>query len=130
MKHVAGYCAALDMTDRALYSKLREKGLPIAVAKGFDTSCPVGEFIPMKDINDAQNVNLWLKLNGELKQNSNTCDMIFSVPYLISWLSGVFTLEPGDLILTGTPEGVGSAKSGDVIECGVGESSKMIFQIE
>lgn len=120
MDSVAGYVVALDMTDRAKQTELKNKGLPWSVAKGFDTSCPVGEFKPKEDLTkDIGSLNLWLKVNGEERQNGNTKDMLFSVPKLISYISGIFTLEEGDLILTGTPSGVGPVKSGDVITAGI-----------
>ena len=130
MQHVGGYCLALDMTARELQGKLKSKGLPWTLAKGFDTSCPVSDFIPMDKIPDPQNVDLWLKVNGQMRQDANTKDMIFSIPYLLSWVSDFFTLEPGDLILTGTPEGVGPVKSGDVIECGLKGVTEMKFDVE
>lgn len=130
MNHIGGYCLALDMTNRTLQSKLKSKGLPWALAKGFDTSCPVSNYIPAVEVNDPHNIDLWLKVNGEMKQNGNTKDMIFTIPFLISWISEYYTLEPGDLILTGTPEGVGPVKSGDVLECGLGTLTKMTFPVE
>ncbi len=105
-------------------------GLPWSIAKGFDTSCPVGCFIPKDKIPDPQNTELWLKVNGVVKQQGNTSDMIFSVPYLISLISEHFSLEPGDLVLTGTPEGVGPVKSGDVIECGIPNVTEMSFNVK
>ena len=105
-------------------------GLPWSVAKGFDTSCPVSDFIPLEKIQDPQNVDLWLKVNGEMKQNSNTKNMIFSIPYLLSWISFRFKLQPGDVILTGTPEGVGPVKEGDQIECGLADIVRMTFNVE
>ena len=129
MSHIGGYCLALDMTDREMQNKLKNQKLPWTIAKGFDTACPVSSFITLDRIPDPQNVDLWLKVNGEIRQSANTKDMIFSVPYLISWISDYFTLEPGDLILTGTPEGVGPVKSQDVIECGLSDV-KMTFKVE
>lgn len=105
-------------------------GLPWSIAKGFDTSCPVSDFIPLDNIPDPQNIDLWLKVNGQMRQNGNTKDMIFKIPFLLSWISFRFTLEPGDLILTGTPEGVGAVKLGDQIECGLGKLVKMTFNVE
>lgn len=71
------------------------------MAKMFDTSCPVSSFIPVSSISDPGNVELWCKVNGEARQSGNTKDMIFSVPTLISFISDYFTLEEGDLVLTG-----------------------------
>jgi acylpyruvate hydrolase len=89
------------------------------MAKAFDTACPVSFFIPKDSIPDPQNVNLWCKVNGEMKQNGNTKDMIFNIPYLLSYISQFFTLEPNDVVLTGTPAGVSPVKDGDVIEAGL-----------
>ncbi|CAF0861295.1 unnamed protein product [Adineta steineri] len=84
----------------------------------FDTSCPCGDFIEKNQI-DLSSVNLWLNVNGNIKQNGHTCDMIFSVPDLIVFISKYITLEHGDLILTGTPSGVGPVKRGDQITAGI-----------
>ena len=85
------------------------------MAKMFDTSLPVSDFIPVESIPDPHNVDLWCKVNGELRQSGNTKDMIFNVPTLISFISQYFTLEEGDVVLTGTPSGVGPVKDGDTI---------------
>ncbi len=129
MDLVSGYILALDMTDRASQNLSKKKGLPWALAKGFDTSCPVSDFIPKNKILDPHNVHLWLKVNGEMKQNGNTKDMIFKIPFLVSWISKYFKLEPGDVILTGTPSGVGPVKGGDQIEIGMDDIIKMTFNI-
>ena len=86
-------------------------------------------FIPKEKIPDPQNTPLWLKVNGQMKQNGNTKDMIFSIPYLISWISEIFTLEEGDLVLTGTPDGVGPVQAGDTIECGIPNVIEMSFTV-
>ncbi|XP_067928867.1 oxaloacetate decarboxylase, mitochondrial-like [Watersipora subatra] len=120
LSHIAGCTVALDMTDRVKQTELKNKGLPWSVAKGFDTSCPVGDFTPLSSMpKSLQALDIWLKVNNETKQSGNTKDMIFSVPDLVSYISGIFTLEPGDLVLTGTPAGVGPVKSGDVITAGI-----------
>jgi len=129
--HIAGYTVALDMTDREKQTELKDKKLPWAVSKGFDTSCPVGEFVPKSDLTkDVQELGIWLKVNGELKQNGNTRDMLFPVADLISHISGIFTLEPGDLVLTGTPSGVGPVTSGDVITAGVEGCPDIEFTVQ
>nr|AFJ91733.1 fumarylacetoacetate hydrolase domain-containing protein [Ostrea edulis] len=103
MEHVGGYVLALDMTARDLQDEAKKKGLPWTLAKGFDTSCPIGDLISTDKLQQPDNVQLWLKVNGQTKQDGNTKDMIFSIPYLISYISKYFTLEEGDVILTGTP---------------------------
>jgi acylpyruvate hydrolase len=123
MQHVAGYCLALDMTDREGQNQAKSEGKPWAQCKGWDTSCPVSDFIPAERVADPAALHMWLKVNGEEepRQHGTTANMIFSVPQLISALSHTHTLHPGDLILTGTPEGVGPVAPGDVIAAGITE---------
>ena len=129
MGHVGGYALALDMTARDLQSAAKKKGHPWSVAKGFDTFCPVSKFIEKESINlDA--TTLWLKVDGTLRQNGSTRDMIFSVPFLISYISRIFRLETGDLILTGTPEGVGPVKPGQTISAGIEGVVEMSFPVK
>lgn len=131
LEHIAGFTVALDMTDRAKQDELKKKGLPWSVAKGFDTSCPVGEYVPKDNFsNDIQNLNIWLKVNGEIRQQGCTKDMLFPVSELISVISSIFTLEVGDLILTGTPSGVGPVKSGDVITAGIDGLPDIEFSVQ
>lgn len=109
LSYVLGYTAANDVSDR-----VQQKGDGQWIrAKGYDTYCPLGPVIAT-DI-EPGNLKIGSKLNGEQRQNSNTNDLIFNVPYLISFLSKVMTLNPGDVILTGTPEKVGGMKPGDTI---------------
>ena len=129
MDHVAGYCLSLDMTARQLQTELKNKGLPWSLAKGFDTSCPVSSFIEKSRVVDPHDVGIWLRVNDELRQDSNTRNMIFSLPFLISYVSRYFTLEPGDLLLTGTPEGVGPVRDGDRITCGLTGLVEMSFKV-
>lgn len=128
--YIAGYTLALDMTDRGEQSKAKKEGKPWSLVKGFDTACPVSRFIAKEEIKDSQDVNLMLSVNGQVKQKANTKDMIFSISYLIAWISERMKLEQGDLILTGTPAGVGPVKAGDVIECSLNEDLvKMSFKV-
>ena len=115
MEHVAGYGVAIDMTLRDVQNQLKAKGLPWEIAKGFDTSCPLSDFVPAATITDPHNLELRLSVNGELKQNGASSDMIHRVPQIISYISGIFTLDPGDVILTGTPAGVGRVQAGDTM---------------
>ncbi|MEX0746938.1 MAG: fumarylacetoacetate hydrolase family protein, partial [Rhodothermales bacterium] len=110
LNHVDGYGIGLDMTARDLQAKAKEKGLPWSVAKGFDTFAPLGGLVPARDIPDPQALTLELRVNGELRQVANTKDMIFSIARLIAYSSTIFTLLPGDLIYSGTPEGVAAVK--------------------
>jgi len=130
MSYVGGYCLALDMTARDFQNEAKAKGHPWTMAKMFDTSLPVSDFIPTSSIPDPANVNLWCKVNNELRQKGCTKDMIFSLPVLISYISQYFTLEEGDLILTGTPAGVGPVKSGDVITGGIPGVVDISFSVQ
>ena len=129
MDHVLGYVLVLDMTARTIQDKLKKQGHPWFLAKGFDTSCPISEFVPKSAVNDVDNLSLKLTVNGQLKQNGNTRDMIFKVPDLLSYISKYFKLEYGDLILTGTPSGVSAVKHGDVIEANLEDLVKIKFPV-
>ena len=113
---VAGYAAGLDMTARDLQAEAKKKGQPWSVAKGFDTFAPLGEFVSPSAVEDPQTLSIELAINGTIRQSGYTGDMIFSVSYLISYISFIFMLMPGDLLYTGTPEGVGPVHEGDFIE--------------
>lgn len=129
MNYVAGYALGLDMTARDWQSTAKSKGHPWSVAKGFDTSCPISQFIEKEKIPDPNNLDIWLKVNGEIRQSGNTKDMIFPVEHLISFASECFTLEPGDLLLTGTPAGVSKLNPGDVIQAGLANIVQMQFPV-
>jgi len=128
-KHIAGYVLALDMTARDVQEKAKKAGLPWSVSKGYDTFCPVSPFIPEAKIPDPQNVQLWLKVNGALKQQGTTAHMLFPIDTLIEHISSIFTLQAGDLILTGTPEGVGPVRAGDRITAGLTGIVEMDFDV-
>jgi len=120
LEHVRGYRCANDLSARNIqYSEAQWTR-----AKGFDTFCPLGpECVPVSELGDGSGLRVVQRLNGEMLQDGNTVDLIFTVPFLIAYISATFTLEPGDLILTGTPPGVGWARDpkrplrpGDVVE--------------
>ncbi|KAG7563002.1 hypothetical protein FFLO_01560 [Filobasidium floriforme] len=113
--HVAGYTLAIDVTGRNMQDVVKGKGLPWAAAKGFDTFAPVGRFIPKSSLPDPDNVGLTLSINGQTKQSGVTGDMQFKIPQLIGHVSSIFGLNEGDLIMTGTPAGVGEMKPSDKI---------------
>jgi 2-keto-4-pentenoate hydratase/2-oxohepta-3-ene-1,7-dioic acid hydratase in catechol pathway len=113
---VAGYSVGLDMTLRDIQTEAKKKGLPWTVAKGFETSAPLSLAVERSNVNDPHTLDLTLKVNGQTRQKSNTKNMIFKIDFLVSYLSSIFTLEPGDLIFTGTPEGVGQVHAGDILE--------------
>lgn len=116
LNHVDGYALGLDMTARDLQADAKKNGLPWTVAKGFDTFAPLGPFAKAHDIHHPQDLHLELLVNGEVRQKAHTADMIFTVADLVAYCSTVFTLLPGDLIFTGTPEGVGPVVAGDQLE--------------
>ena len=124
--HVAGYGVALDLTLRDVQADLKAKGLPWEIAKAFDTACPLSAFVPAERITDPQHLRLQLRVNGELRQDGTTAAMLRPVARLLSEASSYFTLEAGDILLTGTPAGVGPLRSGDRVEAvieGVGRLS-------
>ena len=123
LNHVAAYALGLDLTARDLQAKAKANTGPWSIAKGFDTFAPLGPLTPASEITDPQAATIELKVNGEIRQHGSTAHMIFPVAKLISYLSSIFTLEPGDLIYTGTPEGVGPIRDGDVLEA-TGEGLK------
>lgn len=116
LSHVAGYAIGIDVTARDIQAKAKKKSHPWTVAKGFDTFAPLSMFVPASRVSDPQSLELKLEVNNKIRQQGNTKDMIFSVSVLIAYLSSVFTLSPGDLIFTGTPEGVSPIKPGDVVK--------------
>ena len=123
LRHVWGYCAGLDMTRRDLQNEAKKTGRPWDMGKGFDASAPMGLLVPAKGF-DPSRGRIELKVNGEVRQTSDLAKLIWSVPEVIANLSGLVRLEPGDLIMTGTPEGVAAVVRGDLLEGvveGVGE---------
>jgi 2-keto-4-pentenoate hydratase/2-oxohepta-3-ene-1,7-dioic acid hydratase in catechol pathway len=116
---IAGYGVALDLTLRDLQTDFKKAGQPWEKAKGFDGSCPISGFIPVAEFGDAQQAELALSVNGENRQQGNTRDMITAILPLISYMSRFFTLRPGDIILTGTPQGVGPMAVGDTLEVSI-----------
>jgi 2-keto-4-pentenoate hydratase/2-oxohepta-3-ene-1,7-dioic acid hydratase in catechol pathway len=117
-EYIAGFGMALDLTLRDVQSAAKSKGRPWAVAKGFDNSCPITTFFN-KSIEEVQNNQLQLSINGEIRQDESTALMLFKIDELISYISSIFTLLPGDIILTGTPAGVGALSSGDKIKASI-----------
>ena len=107
---IAHICAVNDVTAR----DLQKSDVQFTRAKGFDTFCPVGELGPVP--NDLSTLRVRTLVNGAVRQDGTAADMVFDIPALVAYISGVMTLEPGDLVLTGTPEGVGTLSAGDVVE--------------
>lgn len=119
LQHVWGYAVGLDMTRRDLQMKLREAGRPWELGKAFDQSAPIGPLHPANAVRDIDQAAIWLQVNGADKQRSDTGQLIWSVAETIAYLSRYFRLEAGDLIYTGTPEGVGPVVRGDTMKGGV-----------
>jgi 2-keto-4-pentenoate hydratase/2-oxohepta-3-ene-1,7-dioic acid hydratase in catechol pathway len=113
MSYVAGYGLGIDVTARDLQQIAKEKSLPWSVAKGFDTFAPLSEFVDVASLPDPDAIEYTLDINGERRQHGMTSHMLFPIPFLVHYLSGIFTLYPGDIIFTGTPEGVGKLNPGD-----------------
>lgn len=114
--HILGYGVGLDMTLRDIQNDAKKKGLPWSIAKGFDTSAPLSDIIPKGTIGDHSRLRLRCAVNGIVRQDASVSEMIFSPPEIIAYASSVFTLEKGDLIFTGTPQGVGKVVPGDTID--------------
>jgi 2-keto-4-pentenoate hydratase/2-oxohepta-3-ene-1,7-dioic acid hydratase in catechol pathway len=114
-EYIAGYAIGIDVTARDIQDELKSSGKPWLLAKGLDSFAPLGNFIRPNAIEDPSHVTIQLWVNDELRQHGNTRDMIFPIDDLIARLSTYFTLQPGDLIYTGTPEGVGPMVDGDSV---------------
>jgi fumarylpyruvate hydrolase len=119
LQHVWGYAVGLDMTRRDLQMKMREAGRPWELGKAFDQSAPIGPLHPAAYVAGIEQAGIWLQVNGADKQRSDIGKLIWSVAETIAYLSRYFRLEPGDLIYTGTPEGVGPVVRGDKMLGGV-----------
>ena len=119
-KFAAGYfdeiALGVDFTARDIQQKHKEKGLPWELAKAFDGSAPVSSFVPKDKFNDLYNLNFKLDINGQTRQEGNTKDLLFSFERIIAFVSQYITLKKGDLIFTGTPQGVGKVNIGDHLE--------------
>ena len=116
LDHVFGYAVGLDMTRRDLQAAAKQAGRPWDMAKGFDQSAPTGSIRTVEDIGHPTRGAVWLRINGEPRQEGDLDQQIWRVPETISYLSTLVTLRPGDLIMTGTPKGVGPVEPGDRLE--------------
>ena len=116
MDLVYGYAVGLDMTRRDLQNTAKAGGKPWDMGKGFDRSAPIGAIRPAARIGHPAKGAIWVKVNGQVRQSGDLADMIWSVPETLAYLSGLVELAPGDLIFTGTPEGVGPVVAGDLVE--------------
>jgi len=117
--HVYGYALSLDMTRRDLQGEQKKMGRPWEIGKAFERSAPVGAVHPVSEVGHLSEGRIELKVNGEIRQEGDLNQMIWKVPEMISYLSDYFTLAAGDVILSGTPAGVGPVNKGDVMEISV-----------
>ena len=118
-KHIYGYAVGLDMTRRDLQNDMKKQGRPWCIGKGFEASAPIGPITPVAQAGDVEKAAIWLQVNGTDRQRSNVHQLIWNIAETIEHLSAAWTLQPGDLIFTGTPEGVGAVVRGDVLEGGI-----------
>lgn len=127
---VYGFAVGVDLTRRDLQAAAKKQGRPWTTAKGFDHSAPLSSIRPLEQCGDPSAAAIRLAVNGELRQQGSTADMIWSVPEIIAELSRYFELGPGDLIFTGTPAGVGPLQPGDQVECSVDGIGELAFTME
>lgn len=119
MQHVFGYAVGLDMTRRDLQNEMKKQGRPWEIGKAFEHSAPISEIVPAARAGDVESAGIWLKVNGTERQRSTVAKLIWNIAETIEHLSAAWTLQAGDLIYTGTPEGVASVVRGDLLEGGV-----------
>ena len=118
-KHIFGYAVGLDMTRRDLQGEMKKQGRPWCIGKGFDHSAPIGPITPKAQAGDAENAEIWLQVNGADRQRSTVSKLIWNIAETIEHLSAAWELQPGDLIYSGTPEGVNAVVAGDTLVGGV-----------
>ncbi len=120
----------IDFTARDVQQKCKEKGLPWEKAKAFDGSAPIGKFVPKSRFSDLSDITFHLDVNGQLRQKGNTKDLLFSFDKIISYVSQYVTLKTGDLIYTGTPEGVAAVEAGDKLSCYLQGENLLEFEVK
>ncbi|HYD75287.1 fumarylacetoacetate hydrolase family protein [Ramlibacter sp.] len=128
-KHIFGYAVGLDMTRRDLQGEMKKQGRPWDIGKGYDQSGPVGPITPAAQAADVANAEIWLQVNGQNRQRSKVSKLIWNIGETIEHLSAAWELAPGDLIFTGTPEGVAAVVSGDTLVGGVGGLGELRVRI-
>ncbi len=126
---IAGIGLAFDLTLRDMQNQLKEKAQPWERAKAFDGACPLSQFVPLAEV-DLQNIDLELKRNGDIQQSGNTSAMLFPVINLLIEISQSFSLLPGDVVLTGTPAGVGSLNAGDLLLATLSFNHTLLIEVE
>jgi fumarylpyruvate hydrolase len=128
-KHIFGYAVGLDMTRRDLQGEMKKQGRPWCIGKAFDQSAPIGAITPAEQAGDIEKAEIWLKVNGQDRQRSNVSKLIWNIGETIEHLSAAWELQPGDLIYTGTPEGVAAVVAGDTLEGGVAGLSGITVKV-
>jgi len=129
LEHVWGYAVGLDMTRRDLQAQMRDNGRPWEISKAFDRSAPLGPIHPAKQVGHFDKGAIWLTVNGQPRQKGDVSQLIWSVAETVAYLSKFFRLEPGDLIYTGTPEGVGAVKPGDTMRVGIERLGELTVKV-
>ncbi len=129
-QHIYGYAVGLDMTRRDLQNDMKKQGRPWCIGKGFDASAPLGPITPAEQAGDIGQAGIYLQVNGTDRQRSNTAQLIWNVAETVEQLSQAWTLQPGDLIFTGTPAGVGAVVQGDRLLAGVDGLESLSVRVE
>lgn len=129
-KHIFGYAVGLDMTRRDLQGEMKKQGRPWCIGKAFDHSSPVGPITPADQAGDIENAEIWLQVNGQDRQRSNVSKLIWNIGETIEHLSAAWELQPGDLIYTGTPEGVAAVVAGDTLTGGVAGLTDITVKVQ
>ncbi|WP_218508840.1 fumarylacetoacetate hydrolase family protein [Variovorax sp. dw_308] len=130
MKHIYGYAVGLDMTRRDLQGEMKKQGRPWEIGKAFEQSAPIGPIVPVADAGDVQNAEISLQVNGADRQRSNVSKLIWNIAETIEQLSAAWELAPGDLIFSGTPEGVAAVVSGDTLVGSIGGLPSLTVKID
>ena len=128
-QYIYGYAVGLDMTRRDLQNDMKKQGRPWCIGKGFDASAPIGPITPAAQAGDVAQAAIWLQVNGADRQRSTVAQLIWNIAETIEHLSAAWALQAGDLIYTGTPEGVGAVVRGDVLEGGVAGLGSLRLQV-
>jgi len=130
LDHVYGYAVGNDLTRRDLQADAKDHGRPWDTSKGFDHSAVISAITPASQSGHLRSGRIWLKVNGQMRQQADLSELIWSVPEVIAELSALFELQPGDLIYTGTPAGVGALERGDRLEGGIDGLDELVTRIE
>lgn len=129
-KHIFGYAVGLDMTRRDLQGEMKKQGRPWCIGKAFDQSAPIGPITPAAQAGDVAQAEIWLQVNGKDRQRSNVSKLIWNIGETIEHLSAAWELQPGDLIYSGTPEGVAAVVAGDTLVGGVAGLGTLTVNIQ